>query len=250
MKPGRGGRGRFSTLLVVAGLTGCAAIAPLAPVGEPTGPGADPPVPRPVFTLPPASEVENDPFPLIGPIQREEGFEQSQAAWRDAAAGSWASPSKVLWRRLEGAFCGGQYVMQVGVEGFKPFDPMPAECLLTEEATVSLAGMQRPHLRFSVFGVAYPPESLRLQAEAREAGTDGWAPVGPSIRARHYRTAVYSADLTRWVDRSVQVRFRATLAPGDKPTRGLLLDDIALIEPRNLHLAPSPRPGSSGSGLI
>jgi hypothetical protein len=129
--------------------------------------------------------------------------------------------------------------MQVGVEGFKPFEPMPVECVLTEDATFSLAGTSRPHLRFSVFGVAYPPDSLRLQAEVREADQGEWAPVGTPVRARHYRTVVWNGDLTPWVGREIQVRFRAMLAPGDQPTRGLLLDDVSVIEPQNLHLAKS-----------
>lgn len=223
-------------LVLVACLGGC-----LAPGAAPPGPVPTPAAPAPTPFLVP-SIPETDPFPLIGPLRQEEGFEHGQATWRDEAARPDTPHDRVVWRRLQGSFCGGQYVMQVGVEGFKPFEPMPAECVLTEEATMSLAGMQRPHLRFSVFGVAYPPESLRLQAEARDPAGGGWQPVGPAIRARHYRTAVYSADLTAWVGGDVQVRFRALLAPGDRPTRGMLLDDIALIEPRNLHLVPSPPP--------
>ncbi|MNX98417.1 hypothetical protein D3C86_1308270 [compost metagenome] len=124
--------------------------------------------------------------------------------------------------------------MLIGREAQAPFTDAEGDFLLTLKQPIDLAGRTRPHVAYDVLGSANPADSLVLQPEARRPGGT-WQAVGRETYAEYPRMVAHRyADLTAFAGGPVELRFRAVLRAADQPGKGLLLDDIRILEPTNL----------------
>jgi len=168
---------------------------------------------------------------LLGTVLFHEDFETDLSAWQiDGEAGT------PRWLRLEGNFCGGAFTMLFGMPDRGEFGADAdsrsgsAASLLTLKAPIDLSQAQHPHLSYDVRGISYPQDGVMVQPEARRPGED-WVPVGPVTVSRYPAEMGYrAADLAPYAGGSVSIRFRAYLSALDRPTRGLMLDDVKILE--------------------
>ncbi|MEB3196743.1 MAG: hypothetical protein VKP62_06015, partial [Candidatus Sericytochromatia bacterium] len=178
-----------------------------------------PPTPMP---LPSAPRLT---VPRQGSFIFYEDFEKGLDRW-NLSGGS----GGVGWTRLNAFTCGGAWTMLLGTPEWTPYREVVGEAFLTTKAPIDLAKANRPHLFFDVRGEAEPAEALATQAEVSPDGKV-WQPIGEPTTARHRFVSTLFADLTPFRGSGLYLRFRARLQVRTAPTKGLLLDDIHLIEP-------------------
>lgn len=163
---------------------------------------------------------------LLGKVLFWEDFETDLSRWTiDGSAGV------ARWLRLEGNFCGGAFTMLFGLPDRAEFSDGAGVSTLTLNERIDLAGTVKPHLQYDVRGLSYPQDAVMVQAEARRPG-GAWAPVGPVTVARYPSDMGYrAADLSPFAGGEAELRFKAYLSSLDRPTRGMLFDDVKIIEP-------------------
>ncbi|MFN3429981.1 MAG: hypothetical protein ACK46X_08510 [Candidatus Sericytochromatia bacterium] len=198
---------------------GCATPAPSIPA--PSGPPliASLPSPSPSVAAP---AVPSGAFLFFEDFERPARFAER---W-DVTGGT----PEVNWRVLEANTCGGAYTMLLGRAGQAPFEGVAAEATLVLRQPIDLIKARRPHLKFDVLGQAQPARAITVQAEGRRA--DGaWEPLGEPVIASDSLVRPVVTDVTRFAGGALALRFRAVLTPGEAPLKGLLLDDVQIIEP-------------------
>jgi hypothetical protein len=188
-------------LLPLLLLAGCAP----APVITAATPSPMPPVPV---------SANSDPVPA-GKFLFYEDFENGTDRWELPATG---------WQLLNAFTCGGKYTMLL------PDSGQPGESTFTLKQPIDLAKAVKPVLKFDVKGLTTPEDAVVIQAELRPAGKD-WQPLGHDARGNHVFVASVAADLTPYVGQAVGLRFHGVTKAGKADSKGMYLDDVAVIEP-------------------
>ncbi len=184
------------------------------------------PTPRPT---PDAWQAVNPDGPdqvVLGRVLFWEDFETDLSRWTiDGSAGG------ARWLRLEGNFCGGAFTMLFGLPERAEFATGSGQSTLTLADPIDLSEARRPQLKYDVRGISYPQDGVMVQPEARRPGGD-WDPVGPVTVSRYPSDMGYrAADLSSYAGGEVEIRFKAYLSPLERPTRGMMLDDVKILEP-------------------
>lgn len=204
-----------------APLLGALALAALAPVPARVASLADAlPSPRPAATLP------SMPPMALGKKLFHEDFEEDRPTFR--ASGT---RSGVGWHRLRAAACGGRYTMVLGRAFNDVFTNAPATADLTLVKPLDLRRTRHPRLQYDLKGITYPPDLVEIRPWVRRPG-GRWQAIGAVGQARYMFVATFTADLTPFRGGKLELRFRGVVKAGNKPNKGMYLDDIAVVEPR------------------
>ena len=151
----------------------------------------------------------------------------------EKGAGLWQlpdGPDAIAWRLLNAHTCGGEYTLHFGAERHAFFTTPAGDSVVTLIKPIDLTKAQRPVLKFDVRGDALPPSALSLQPELKTA-TGAWQALDRKLTGDNVFVRTVVIDLAAWKGEAVNLRFRATFTPTTGPTRGLYLDDVAVIEP-------------------
>lgn len=143
-----------------------------------------------------------------------------------------AGSQPVAWRLLKAHSCGGEYTLHFGGALHAWFSGPDSESTLTLATPIDLTSARRPVLKFDVKGDATPASALMLQPELKTASGD-WQALDRTLSGDNFYVRSVVIDLARWKGERISLRFRARFTAGETPTRGLYLDDIAVIEPRS-----------------
>ena len=107
----------------------------------------------------------------------------------------------------------------------------PGESTFTLKEALDLKTAIKPVLKFDVKGLTSPEDAVVIQAELRPAGQD-WQPLGHDARGNHVFVASVVADLQPYAGQTVGLRFRGVTKAGKADSKGMYLDDVAVIEPQ------------------
>ncbi|MEB3222904.1 MAG: hypothetical protein VKS61_12580 [Candidatus Sericytochromatia bacterium] len=185
------------------------------------------PSPRPItipspMATPPALPSD---VPRAGAFLLHEDFERGLSRWvPEGGTGA------VGWQLLNATTCGGEWTMLLGRADWRLFQGLRGEAVLRLRAPLDLRAARRPILWYDVRGEATAPEAIVLQPEVSRDG-QAWQPVGKAADGRYRFVTKHHAELTAHRGAEVQLRFRAAFDVGTTATKGLLLDDIQVLEP-------------------
>jgi hypothetical protein len=201
--------------LVALLLSGCAAaqpVVPPAPVASAT------PMPAPV------GQQVSDNVPS-GAFVFFEDFE--------AGTGRWTMPpsADVGWRLLKAHTCTGDFSLLLGKDQQEPFTGSAQDRYVTLATGLDLSKARRPALKYDVLGHALPDGAVSMVVEVRPPGGD-WQPLGDQRIADHPFALTFVSELTAWTGKTVDLRFHGTVKDVAEPSKGLYLDQIAVIEAR------------------
>jgi hypothetical protein len=182
-------------LLPLLLLAGCAP-APVLPAASPTPP-------------PGADKVQPGKFLFY------EDFENGTDKWELPATG---------WQILAAYSCGGKYSMLLPDAG------KPGTTTFTLKEPLDLAKAVKPFLKYDVKGLTNPATAVEVRAEIQPAGK-AWLAIGHASQGDHAFVASQVADLVPYVGQAVGLRFVGTTRDGTADSKGMFLDDVAVIEP-------------------
>lgn len=204
---------------------GCAVTTSPANVGPTPGDGGPAALPAAVG----GDKPEGSAMPVPrGAFLFYEDFERPTAV-----AQKWEVPdptTAVTWRLFMSFSCGGLYTMALGRSGLDPFRSTTGEAFLTLREPIDLKKAVHPILKYDVKGVAFPATALAIIAQVRD-GAGPWTSVGEVATGHYVFMGTVLTDLKAYAGRAIGLRMRAALAPSDDVSKGLLLDDIEVIEP-------------------
>lgn len=173
--------------------------------------------PAPVITAatPSPSPSVNPDMAPSGKFLFYEDFENGTDKWELPATG---------WQILAAYSCGGKYTMLLPDAG------KPGETVFTLKEPLDLAKAVKPVLKYDVKGLTNPATAVELRVEVKPAGKD-WLAVGHTTQGDHVFVASQIADLVPYVGQAIGLRFVGTTRDGKADSKGMYLDDIAVIEP-------------------
>jgi hypothetical protein len=150
----------------------------------------------------------------------------------EKGAGRWAmtgGAKGVGWHHLKAATCGGLYTMLLGEAKNPATTFAAAESFLVLKAPLDLTKARAPQLQFDLKGETSPPEAAVITAEAREPGGP-WMPLTQPATARFQLVVTYTADLTPYAGKRLELRFRGVTKPAKRKSKGFYLDDVHVVD--------------------
>lgn len=221
---------RLAIACTLSSLAGCAAApVPVAPSPAPVvvsvapSPGASPAVP----TDDEGASAANSQKVPEGAFLFYEDFEHGTDRWDIPAV----APDAVAWRLLHAHSCTGEYTMLLGRDQQAAFTGPAADSVFTLKDGLDLSKGVKPMLKYDLKGLALPYDAIAFQPEVQPPG-GAWQPLGQPVQADHNFALTYTDDLSAWAGKRLGLRFRVTVKATDKPTSGIYLDEIAVLEPR------------------
>ncbi|MDB5096673.1 MAG: hypothetical protein JWM80_1094 [Cyanobacteria bacterium RYN_339] len=194
-------------------LSGCAAVQPAAPAA-----------PIPSVTPAPSGQQVSDVVPS-GAFVFFEDFEGGTGRWQLPAS------AEVGWRLLHAHTCTGEYSLLLGRDQAETFTGSAQDSYVTLATGLDLAKSRRPAFKYDVLGLAMPDGAIALSLEVRPAG-GAWQPLGDARVANHAFALTFVSDLSAWTGQTIDLRFHGVVKDVKEPTRGLYLDQLAVIEAR------------------
>lgn len=179
------------------------------------------PSPTPMRNLPPM------PPEIPGSFVFYEDFE------KEGAMANWTitrSHKTVGWHRLKASTCGGLFTMVLGVDKNPPTTLGKGESMLTLKRPIDLRKQKTLQLQYDVRGEMRPPETAVIICEGRVPGR-AWKPLAPRAEARYPLVVTFTADLSSYAGKKLELRFRGLTQTIAYPTKGYYLDDIVVIAP-------------------
>lgn len=162
--------------------------------------------------------------PVSGSFLFYEDFEHGMKRWHVQGGGD-----GVAWRLLEAHTCGGAFTMHLGKPKQAPYAAARGESYLVLTDGLDLTTAKRPTLKYDVKGVCDPISAITYEVELKPPG-GAWRVVSPAVDGRFDGMRSLYLDLTPYAKKRVGLRFHAHVKPTQKPTKGLYLDDIHVIE--------------------
>jgi hypothetical protein len=179
------------------------------------------PSPMPIPVLP------SMPPPTAGSFVFYEDFENGIARWKMANG-----TNGVGWHHIKSKSCGGFYTVVLGKKENATFTKERAEAYLVVTKPIDLRKSKKPQLQYDLKGATMPPEILTVTVEGRRPG-GAWRPIGAKANARYAVVVTFTADLKPYVGGLLDLRFKGVVKGGEKPVKGMFLDDIHVVESRS-----------------
>lgn len=166
--------------------------------------------------------------PVGGAFLYYEDFERGLDKWTvSGGEGDWG------WHLLNAKTCGGLFTMHLGHKKHQSLTPKATDGFVTFKTPIDLRKAKNPVLKFDVKGSAVPYDAATYQTQVRQPG-GAWKTLGPAIDARFPMVRSIYLDLRPYKGSKLELRFHGKLKPSAKPTLGLYLDDIHVIEATRL----------------
>lgn len=204
---------RQLALALILLLPGCAAATP-AVAPSPTQASSDPLAPNLVSDVVPP-----------GSFLFFEDFEAGTGRWQLPAA------ADLGWRLLKAHTCTGEYSLLLGKDGQEPFTGSAQDSYVTLATGLDLSKATNPLFKYDVLGKASPDGAVSCSVEVRTKDGD-WKPLGEPRVANHAFALTYVSPLAEFVGQTVDLRFHGKIDQVQAPSKGLYLDQVAVIEAR------------------
>jgi hypothetical protein len=151
----------------------------------------------------------------------------------EAGTGRWQLPAgpDLGWRLLKAHTCTGDYSLLLGRDQQEPFTGSAQDSYVTLTNGLDLTRAKNPLLKYDVLGAATPEGAVAMTVEVRPAG-GAWQPLGETRLANHNFALSFVSPLTGWAGQKLDLRFHGTIKQVQAPSKGLYLDQIAVIEAR------------------
>jgi hypothetical protein len=209
---------RQLALALILLLPGCAAATPVTPAAS----SAPQPAATPIAAL--APDLVSDVVPP-GSFVFFEDFEAGTGRWQLPAA------ADLGWRLLKAHTCTGEYSLLLGKDGQAPFTGSAQDSYVTLTQGLDLSKATNPLFKYDVLGKATPDGAVTFTVEVRAKGGD-WKPLGEPRVANHAFALTYVSPLTEFAGQTVDLRFHGKIDQVQEPSKGLYLDQVAVIEAR------------------
>jgi hypothetical protein len=175
----------------------------------------------------PSTVMPKMPTPVAGRFVFFDDFENDAAKWKTEGG-----KGGVAWYRIKSKSCGGLYTMVLGTAKNEPFKHVETTAYVATARPVDLKGTVHPQLQYDLKGYTTPVEVLEIQPEIRVAG-GAWQPVGAVATGQFPVVVTFTADLTPFAGKQIDLRFKGVVKGNEQPNKGIFLDDVHVVEPKS-----------------
>lgn len=175
----------------------------------------------------PSTVMPKMPTPVAGRFVFFDDFENGAAKWKlEGGKGG------VSWHHIKSKSCGGLYTMVLGTAKNDAFKQVQTTAYVASVKPVDLKGTRHPQLQYDLKGYTTPQEVLTIQPEIRLPG-GAWQPVGALATGQFPVVVTFTADLTPYAGKQIELRFKGAVKGNDQPNKGIFLDDVHVVEPKS-----------------